>query len=627
MENNHVEINDKFYVRLNGLTVKYPKEKGMHHLFEEQAARTPDNIAVIYKDTVLTYNELNKKANKVAWYLYKRGIQESTVIAIFADKCPDLIIGILAVLKVGATYLPIDSNYPDERIHYMLEDSKAHILLMKDRGVEKDCLKSFSVLYLDELLNEYSLSDKNLDLTYHPERSIYVIYTSGSTGNPKGVIINSFAFTNLLYWFVKEFEITGNDTVLLLASVSFDLAQKNIFCTLIMGGVICLYPQETYSSRLISDLIEKHGITLLNCTPSAFSPLIDYNMNDSFIKLKSLRYLFLGGEPIHLDRIRLWANSENYFCKIVNTYGPTECTDIASFYIICNDRINHLTTVPIGMPIYNTDLYVIYEQDESVYGDGMGELYIGGAGVGVGYLDSPELTSLRFVNIPDISIGKLYKTGDIVKLLPDGNIEFLGRLDNQIKIGGHRIELGEIENALLKHKSIRQAVVTAYKGKVNTHYLCAYFVSDEELLPVCLREYLSSVLPDYMIPTYFISLEDIPQTPNGKIDRAALPDPGLLLNAEEQPNKAEQQAESGIFDVGFKIREIIRDNLDIPVSIERIGEDSNLADLGINSITFIKIVVTLEREFDFEFGGEDLNYEKFSSVRSLASYIVSQKMN
>ncbi|KAF6578007.1 non-ribosomal peptide synthetase, partial [Paenibacillus sp. EKM211P] len=547
----------------NDTSVSYALDRTVYELFEEQVARTPEDIALVFKGCELTYEALNRKANKIARYLKNKGVGENTLVAIMAERSFEMVIGIMGILKAGAAYVPIDPDYPEERIRYLMDNSNTNILLTQESLMEKLRQEQKEMIAVEEIVRQEGLNEENLQLSYHPKRLMYVLYTSGSTGKPKGVKVRADAFTNLIHWFVSDSNITSKDHTLLIAPISFDLAQKNLYASLVSGGKLCLFTPGIYDYEEMSSTIEKQGITLMNCTPSAFNPLIDVNEDSQFNRLQSLRCIFLGGEPINLSPLKHWAKSTHYHAQIINTYGPTECTDITTSYTIDHAQIDQLTTVPIGKPIHNMKVFILDEFMKMVPTGALGELYIGGIGVADGYFNQPEITAQKFIDIPELCEGKLYRTGDIVKWLPEGTLEFLGRVDHQVKIRGMRVELGEIEARLLKHEDVKEAIVVE-TGKENHKHLCAYFVAVEEIVLAELKAYMEMELPMHMIPTYFIQLDHIPMTPNGKMDRKSLPAPSassLVSNIYEAPAN----------DTEMKLAQIWEDVL----GIERVGVQDN----------------------------------------------------
>lgn len=429
-----------------------------------------------------------------------------------------------------------------------------------------------------------SLEDGDLELSLDPERLMYVLYTSGSTGNPKGVMIKTHAFVNLLHWFATEFGIGPGDNVLLIAPSSFDLAQKNFYCTLIRGGTLTLFEPGPYDYNRMSDVIYRERITLLNCSPSAFYPLMDFNEDSGYVRLASLRQVFLGGEPILVNRLTGWLRSPRFRAEIVNTYGPTECTDIAAYHRLDPKRAEPGAPVPIGGPVPNTKLYVL-DRSMNLLPEGLiGELYIGGVGLARGYYRSPSLTAERFVPSPFGEGELLYQTGDLVRWLPGGLLDYVGRTDYQVKIRGMRLELAEVEAALLRHPDVREAVVVDREGANGTKRLCAYVVGPrDDSLPE-IREHAAGQLPDYMVPASFTALERLPLTPNGKIDKRALPEPRREKESDAASRRAGTETE-------LRLVSIWEELLGVP----NVGLDDPFFDIGGDSVLLFKLHSRIEK--------------------------------
>ncbi|MGD2085001.1 MAG: amino acid adenylation domain-containing protein [Candidatus Aminicenantes bacterium] len=535
----------------NNTGKEYPQDKTLPQLFQEQVEKTPHCIALVFKDQKLTYNALKEQVNRAAGVLKAKGVKNNSIVGIMVERSLEMIVGIFAVLESGGAYLPLDPQYPADRVKYMLKNSSAKILITTPGTHMESEEESTELLAIPSQLpaaNEPDMMSRDSSPGEgSPENLVYVIYTSGSTGTPKGTPIRTKGFVNLVRWYLEEFQLTRASRFLLIAPISFDLAQKNLFAPLISGGCLCLAPPGLPDYGNLSSYIAKEGQTVLNCAPSIFYPFMEINAADAFKQLKSLRYLFLGGESIQLTKLLPWMNSDAYNCEVVNTYGPTECTDVVSYYRINRETVEQPITIPIGKPIYNVLLYILDRHGKVLPVGIPGELCIGGIGIGRGYLNRPELTAEKFVlahsswliadrvvkeetaDFPmsyELSaISYIYRTGDLARWLPQGQIEYRGRIDQQVKIRGYRIEPGEIESRLLSYPRIKDTVVLTKEDENGEKYLCAYFVSDNGSPVPVLREYLSKGLPDYMIPSYFIGLEQIPLTPSGKVDRKALPAP------------------------------------------------------------------------------------------------------
>ncbi len=532
----------------NQTEVDYPLDKTIVDLFEQQVSVTPDNIAVVFKDQQLTYREFNCQANQIAHYLQSKGVKPEVLVGICVERSVEMVIGLLGILKAGGAYVPLDPDYPQARIAYMLNDSAAPLLLTQSHlkkqlfELEFECV----VVCLDEV--DFAVYEtENPVVSRFATDLVYVIYTSGSTGMPKGAGVFHKGVINLVYWFVTTFQLDVTDNVLIISPFSFDLTQKNIFAPLITGGQLHLPVSTHYDPNQICKLVEEQKITWLNCAPSAFYPVLEPNDEHTFLKLSSLRYLFLGGEPIALGRLKAWLDFTEGQTKVINSYGPTECTDVCTAYLLDQDEgTSSCRTIPIGKPIYNSKIFIL-DKKLALLPVGMsGELCIAGAGLARGYLNRPELTAEKFIEVELFGkMERIYKTGDLARWLPDGNLEYLGRIDHQVKLRGFRIELGEIEAVLCQHEAVKEAVVTLYEVDSNKR-LVAYLVKSEgtensHLTKI--KDWLKARLPDYMIPSYFTRLDKLPLTPNGKIDRKALPAPEMnLTDAYEAPrNDIEQQ--------------------------------------------------------------------------------------
>ncbi|WP_442603414.1 amino acid adenylation domain-containing protein [Paenibacillus sp. KN14-4R] len=595
--------------KFNDTYAEYPSGKSVHELFEEQVERTPDHIAIVFEDKELTYRELNSKANQVARTLRNEGIDENKIVGILISRSAELLIGILGVLKAGGTYLPIDTQYPSDRIEYMLKDSGAGILLTQESCRTQTEGLGIQVVGIEKIVEASEQSVENLNLKYRPDRQMYLIYTSGSTGNPKGATVRADSFTNLMNWFTRDFEINESDSILLIAPVGFDLAQKNLYASLIKGGRLIVLPEKIYSYKNVLSLMDEQKVTIVNCTPSAFQILVD--TTSDYRELRHLKRVFLGGEPINIPKLLSWINTPYYQAEIVNTYGPTECTDIAAYYRIPNEQIKHIEVVPIGKPIDNVKLYIVNKDDQLLTIGQPGELCIAGDSLGTGYLNRPELTAEKFVSNPFVPGTKMYRTGDLARWLPDGNVEYLGRIDHQVKIRGFRIELGEIESQLLCYPNVMEAVVVA-RGEGGSKYLCAYIVGNKELTVGELRVYLSKVLPDYMIPSYFVQLDKFPLTPNGKVDRKALPEPDGSMETGTEYEAPRNETEE-------KLVEIWQEVLHVDV----VGINDNFFILGGHSLKAIKMAAIVQRDLLAEISVDEIF--KNPTVRQLAEYVGNTK--
>jgi iturin family lipopeptide synthetase B len=536
---------ERLLLEFNRTDAQYPNEKTIHQLFEEQAEATPQAIALVGTSFAatsddnglvkLTYRELNRKAGQLAYRLQTQGVEADNVVALIADRCVEMIVGILGILKAGAAFLPIDPQAPTERIKYMLTESRAKVLLTEPQNLEKIDINEQITLRLP--LSAISLEDDSpiTSKPVNPANLVYVIYTSGTTGKPKGVMLKHENLVNYVHWFTGTTDIKQEDKTALTTSYAFDLGYTGIFTSLLKGGQLHILPRETYlQAEKFLAYIQQHQITYLKLTPSLLSLMVDYP-GFSTTDAGAMRFMALGGEPINVkDLDTLHSNWSNV--QVMNHYGPTEATIGCIATLIDFDRFEEYKSHPvIGSPINNAQVYIL-GKDLSLLPIGIaGELCISGHCLAKGYLNQPKLTGEKFVELktPDGNTTRIYRTGDLARWRPEGTIEFLGRIDNQVKIKGFRIELPEIENRLAQYPDMKDVVVTVRNNDSKDKYLCAYFVAPGNIKIKELREYLSLFLPDYMVPAHFVQLNEIPLTPNGKVDTKTLPDPeGISLGED-----------------------------------------------------------------------------------------------
>jgi tyrocidine synthetase-3 len=635
----------KILREFNFSQLEYSKEETVCQAFEKQVEKAPTRVAILGKTLNvqcnqviihMSYQELNEKINQLARILKSKGVYSNIAVGIMISRSVEMVLGIFSILKAGGAYLPIDSEYPVNRILRMLNNSGTSIILTDKRVLEIEDLQKIQreMLVVDSLDVEQRMMKEatcNLDTYNQPEDLIYMIFTSGSTGIPKGAGVYHRSFYNLMNWFIEEFGLCEQDKNLFLTSLSFDLTQKNIYSSLMRGGKLCIPDMGFFDPAVVNRRICESKISWINCTPSMFNRLVELGDQQEFEKLKSLRYVYLGGEPIAMSVMRSWIESRHFNAQIVNTYGPTECTDICASFRIEDPNQFYTTPIPVGKPIYNVQLYVLDKNLMPVPIGIPGELCISGDGVGLGYVNDGALTSQKFIPLswlPESEAGPyIYRTGDQAKWLPDGNIEYIGRIDLQVKIRGFRIELGEIESQLIHHPGIKEAVVTARQGGGAEKYLCAYIVPNEDfdLGDVCLeegtesktidgkelREYLIESLPDYMVPVYFVILKKVPLTPNGKVDKKALPEPKIIAGKDFTPPTNEQEEQ-----LVYIWADILK------VHPPQIGIDDNFFEIGGHSLKAADLTGKLFKEF----GVEITITEVFNSptIRGL-SYKISQK--
>ncbi|WP_248750467.1 non-ribosomal peptide synthase/polyketide synthase [Pseudomonas sp. MWU15-20650] len=549
----------------------------VHSLFEAQAVRTPDALAVQAGEHSLSYRELNERANQLAHHLRQLGVQPDARVAICVERSPELIVGLLAILKAGGAYVPIDANYPLERIHYMLQDSAPAALLVHGVTAQLACTPGLPVVDLDgDDWREHALDNPQV-AGLSPTHLTYVIYTSGSTGQPKGVMVEHQGVVNMLGWYLADVGLDASDAVLLLTSHSFDLTQKNIFASLAVGATLHL-ADSPFDPVSIVRQIGEQAITHINLAPSAFYALIDADPQQV---LSGLRRVVLGGEPIKLSQLEKLQAPRPRF---INSYGPTECSDVVAWHAVDADLSRYgAGDIPLGQPLRNLTLYVLDAYGQPVPTGSVGELYIGGAGVARGYLNREALTAERFLDDPHTPGGRMYRTGDLARYRPDGTLDYLGRNDDQVKIRGLRIELGEIEALLAACPEVIEAAVL-----VRDERLVAYFTGQAPKVED-LRTYLQSALPEYMVPSAYVQLAAWPLSPNGKMDRKALPAPGLDAVVSGVYEAPEGELET-------TLAQIWQDLL----GLEQVGRQGHFFELGGHSLLAMRLISQVRQRLGVE---------------------------
>jgi amino acid adenylation domain-containing protein len=500
----------------------YPRDRCLHELLAETARSRPSSVAVEFDGKSLTYRELDRRSNQLAQHLQGQGIGPDSLVGLCVDRSEMMVVALLGILKAGGAYVPLDPAYPGDRIKYVLDDARVQVLLTQESLVPSLPETAAAVVCLEPESQIFRDGDGGpITCNAGPENLAYVIYTSGSTGKPKGVQLEHRSVVNFLYSMQREPGMTADDTLVAVTTLSFDIAGLELYLPLLVGGRLVVASREaTMDGRMLMQLMARSGTTIMQATPTTWRVLLE----SGWVGDASLKVL-VGGEALSADLARQLAQR----CGSVwNMYGPTETTIWSSVYKVQGDD-NKL--VPIGTPIANTTFYILDPNRIAVADGTEGELYIGGEGLARGYFERDELTGEKFVADPFSSLpgARMYRTGDLARYKPDGNVEFLGRIDHQVKIRGFRIELGEIEAVLEQHPGVHQAVVLAREDAPGDKRLIAYCVPEAQdtLAPTELREHVGKQLPDYMTPSAYVQMERFPLTPNGKVDRKALPAPNL----------------------------------------------------------------------------------------------------
>ncbi|MEA5624654.1 non-ribosomal peptide synthetase, partial [Nostoc sp. UHCC 0251] len=607
-------------IEWNSTQVDYPVDKCIHQLFEEQVAHTPDAVAVVFEDQQLTYQQLNCRANQLAYYLQSLGVKPDTLVGICVERSLEMVVGLLGILKAGGAYLPLDPDYPAQRLSFMLEDAQVRVLLTQRQLKEKLLEYQGQVVCLDTDWQFISqLSQENLIPAVQDSDLAYVIYTSGSTGQPKGAMNTHLGIYNRLLWMQQAYQLTAEDCILQKTPFSFDVSVWEFFWPLITGArLVVAKPGGHKDSAYLVNLILEQQITTLHFVPSMLQVFLE---EQSLKNCNSLKRVICSGEALPKEL------QERFFtrldCELHNLYGPTEAAIDVTFWQ-CKQK-SYLSTVPIGRPIANTQIYILDEYLQPVPVGVPGELHIGGAGIARGYLNRPELTKEKFILNPfsDKLHSRLYKTGDLARYLPNGTIEYLGRIDNQVKIRGFRIELGEIEAGLSQYEDIQACCVIAREDTTGDKRLVAYVVPHlgQTLTVSQLRSFLSGQLPQYMMPHAFVMLESLALLPNGKVDRRALPAPDYR----------------GELKVGFvaprnQIEEMLAQIWAEVLRLKQVGIHDNFFELGGDSILSIQIIsrakqtglhLTLKQLFAHQTIAELARVENIASVIHIEQGLVT----
>jgi amino acid adenylation domain-containing protein/thioester reductase-like protein len=613
----------------NQTQTDYPLDKCIHQLFEEQAAKTPDRIAVVFENERLTYTELNTRANQLAHYLQTLGVKPEILVGIYLERSPLIIISILAILKAGGAYLPLDPALPTSGLVFRLQDAGVKVLLTQQQLIAEAKGKRFTlewgqkateeelatkIVYLDrDSLSIANESQENPHSQIKSENLVYVIYTSGSTGKPKGVAIEHKQLLNYFYSIHATVNLSEGNSFALVSTFAADLGNTVIFPSLCSGGCLHIISSErTADPEAVADYFDRHPIDCLKIVPSHLKALL---ATENPGKILPRQQLILGGETSSwdlIDRVREIVPE----CKILNHYGPTEATiGVTTFEVNKGVNSQNSATVPIGRAIANTQIYILDSEGKLVPIGVPGELHIGGAGLARGYLNQPKLTAQKFIINPFVGANGrsplLYKTGDKARYLPDGNIEFLGRTDNQVKIRGFRIELGEIEAVLSQHLGVEQVVVSLSEDESGDRRLISYVVPKRQNTPSVseLRSFCLNKLPEYTIPSVFVLLKTLPLTSNGKIDRHALPVPDRIRPELEAVYLAPCNP------IEEKLAEIWKQLLDL----EQVGVRDNFFELGGHSLLITQLLAHIRTAFKVEISLQSLF--KLPTIANIAKKI------
>ena len=578
------DVENQVFGELNNTFFEYPKDKSLADLFYKQVEKTPHNVALIFEHAELTYFELNAISNQFADYLSQAyAIKPDELVGLMLDRSEWMIIAILGIIKAGGAYMPIDPDYPEERINFIKTDSACKVL------VDYNELDRFR-------LSKHKYNTQNRKTGITSSNLVYCIYTSGSTGKPKGVLVEHRNLINLL-WSQKEvYKITPDERVLQFSTLTFDPSAEQIFIALLTGaGLVMISKYTLLDVKALEKYIVAKRVSHIHAVPTYLAEL-------SIEDMSCVKRVITGGESCTPALAAKWTNH----CVFINEYGPTETT-ITSIEYVFERSGNPYSFIPIGRPVANTQIYIFGENNELVPPGEIGEIYIGGDGVARGYLNRPELTRERFIENPHKPGDRIYRTGDLGRWLPDGNIEYRGRIDDQVKIHGYRIELDEISAILEKHPKVTAAVVVARVVSGPDKELVVYATGTANASE--LNEYLKSQLPLYMVPGYYVKLETLPLTNNGKVDKKNLP----------QPAERYHETHSDFVPPTTELEKVLTTIWEKALNIERIGIDDDFFDLGGTSLVAVRTIGRVNAETNASLSSTILY--QFSTVRTLAQKI------
>ncbi|HDR6315510.1 TPA: amino acid adenylation domain-containing protein [Bacillus thuringiensis] len=600
----------RLYKDINSNTLAYPNSKTLDQLIDRQALKSPNQIAISMGDKSITYYDLQQRSNQIANYLRENDIKKGQRVSITMVREIETIVCILGILKSGGVYVPIDPKFPEKRIEFILKDSESQMIITKKefRGL----IESFAIhtIFLEDFL--YTNSIENIASTHNIEDAAYIIYTSGSTGLPKGVVVPHRGVINLSYSLMNQFNLDKNDVFLQFATMIFDASIMEMFPILLCGGRMHVISEmEKRSAEDFINVINKNSITYV-LLPTAFFKLIADMSKEILLKLNSLKCVFVGGETLPAESVRKWQSKVGLKIPVLNAYGPTEATVCTTIHEVNHEIKEESSNIPIGKPTANSKVFVVNPFNTLCPPGVVGELFIGGDGVAKGYINQKKKTEEAFISFEKSynPNEKIYRTGDLVRLLPNGNLEFIGRKDNQVKLRGYRIELDEIERALFKHPDVKDAVVVTYQNDK----IASFYVSKDntEIKQENLKTFLSERLPDFMMPNYIFHLKTFPLSPSGKVDRKKLElqIPSLLENMQNQYIPPISGTEKRLAKTWSEI---------LNLGKYRISRDDDFFKLGGHSLIAVQVLNQIQKEFHLKIEIRDIF--EHTTIASLSAYI------
>jgi amino acid adenylation domain-containing protein len=569
----------------------YPPVSCIYELFETQIGNTPDAVAIVDEDRQLTYAELNRKANQLAHMLQARGVKPEVVVGLYMERSPEMIVGLLGVLKAGGAYLPLDLTFPGERLAFMLQETQAFVLLTQEKMLSQLPPYQGHVICLDRDWRQLAGEKPTSPASEATGANLaYIIYTSGSTGQPKGVMITHSGLTNYLYWCIHAYTVAQGHGSLLHSSLASDLTVTSLFAPLLVGQRLVLLPEAQDFAALGNALRSMQDLSFVKLTPAHLTLLAEQLAEEDISRCT--RAFIIGGEALQQEHLAFW-RARAPRTRLINEYGPTETVVGCCIYELApGDVCADTGPVPIGRPIANTELYVLDAALQPVPDGVQGELYIAGVGVARGYQQRPDLTAERFLPNPfSLQAGaRFYRTGDIVRYLPDGTIEFIGRNDSQVKLRGYRIELGEIEAVLRRHPAIQEAIVQIHRDGQDPA-LVAYLLGQRgvSLVIAEIQDFLKQLLPDYMHPTSIVQLETLPLMANGKVDRSRLQASELMRHkAPKEQKQPRDPLELQLVQLWERL-----------LNVHPIGITDDFFELGGHSFLAVRLIQHIKKQFGY----------------------------
>lgn len=587
-----------------GKRIELPKIINLYNIFEEQVNAAPHSIAIIESNNKFTYAALGKLVNSTILTLQKYGLNIGDTVVVKAVQNVYTVASVLALMQLGAIYVPVDQNCNKSRLQYIMDNSGAKLLIST---VNEDIeIHTLNKVIVDSSHELYESFPKKGD-----QDGLYIIYTSGSTGKPKGVMITVKQFYNLFLWYKHSFKIGHNSKFIFATNFSFDASVKNILTPLLCGGTIIFPGDQLYNIGLLIEAIHENEATHINCIPNLFSRIVESCEDISL--LSSLEYAILGGEQLKTNNIERWIKDDNFKVQICNVYGPTEATDLSSYYWMDKSKLLEQENIPIGKPIYNRYVYILNKEKRICYPGESGEIYLAGEGVIESYLDTCNNYNSFFHNIYNHEYPIMYRTGDFGKWDEDGNIIFCGRLDNQVKINGKRIELEELEKILCDHPSVKEAVIKMVM-ECGKEILCAFYsVKEENKSKDSIKHYCEERMPYSVVPSRFIEVKSFPRNDNGKIDKKQ-----LVFHQEEETERLNSAVTVKNSKLMHQIKNIWEEVLNKPVT----SFDVAFFELGGSSLDLYKLKVLLEKELNINV--ELLDFFEYPTICSLAKYLNDQ---